>query len=165
MASGLWRQQWAGQAGEWAFASKIDTEWAKWGRESVKSAKKKQVQWWGKVMVVKRMNLENENKEDLWKKEKDLAKWKPGRGATERGKDKSWGPCRKKELDSKMWWVAEPDSVWYSSQITHLDHWVVDQAQFRQGYARSMISSSVTAAGSNLLLSWALRIFVVSNTF
>ena len=39
-------------------------------------------------MVVKGMNLENENKEDLWKKEKDLAKWKPGRGATERGKDK-----------------------------------------------------------------------------
>lgn len=29
-----------------------------------------------------------------------------------------------------------------------VDHWVVDQAQFRQSYARSMISSSVTAAGS-----------------
>ena len=29
------------------------------------------------------MNLENENKEALWKKEKDLAKWKPGRGAME----------------------------------------------------------------------------------
>lgn len=40
------------------------------------------------MMVVKGMNLENENKEALWKKEKDLAKWKPGRGATKR-RDKS----------------------------------------------------------------------------
>ena len=46
--------------------------------------------------------------------------------------------------------MAEPDSVWSEMRLIH---WVVDQAQLRQGYARPMISSSVTAAGSNLLYS------------